>query len=234
MLMYILGVIAVILTAIFIVVRVTKGGLAGVYTKTIASVAFIVLGLFGAYTTGLTLIAVFTLLGLICGMLGDIVLDLKVVYRNDNDRHLNAGMLCFGVGHIMYFVALTIYALNSAVLSNKMTALILIPLGGAIFITSAIMLLAKPLLKLNFGKFKIQTALYTFALSFMTIYAFVAGAFVTKLLIFAVGLLLIFLSDLILSNQYFGGKQDNKLFTILNHAIYYLGQITIAVMLFFM
>lgn len=233
MLMYILGAVAVILTTAFIVIRVTKGGLAGVYSKTLASLGFVVLGFFGAYKTGLSLVALFILLGLIFGMLGDIILDLKVVYAGDNNKHLNAGMLCFGVGHIMYFVALTIYASSTAMLASKMLSLILIPLGIAIFLTTAIMLLAKPLLKLEFGKFKIQTALYTFALTFMTAYAFMAGAYISKLLIFAVGLLLFFVSDLILSNQYFGGKQNNKILIILNHAIYYLAQITIAVMLYF-
>lgn len=232
--MYILGSIAIVLAAAFIIVRVTKGGVWGVYTKTIASIAFVLLGLLGAYKSGLTLVAVFMLLGLIFGLLGDIVLDLKVVYKQDEEKHLNAGMLCFGVGHIMYFVALTLYLVNNIFVGGKRTmALMLIALGVALFITSMIMMFAEPLLKLNFGKFRIQTALYTFALTFMTAYAVAAGVIISKLIIFAVGLFLIFASDLILSNQYFGGKQDNKLFIILNHAIYYLGQISIAIMIYF-
>ncbi len=232
--MYILGSIAIVLAAAFIIVRVTKGGVWGVYTKTIASIAFVLLGLLGAYKSGLTLVAVFMLLGLIFGLLGDIVLDLKVVYKQDEEKHLNAGMLCFGVGHIMYFVALTLYLVNNIFVGGKRTmALMLIAFGVALFITSMIMMFAEPLLKLNFGKFRIQTALYTFALTFMTSYAVAAGVIISKLIIFAVGLFLIFASDLILSNQYFGGKQDNKLFIILNHAIYYLGQISIAIMIYF-
>lgn len=235
MIMYILGAIAVLLTIIFIVVRVTKGGVLGVYTKTLASVAFIVLGLFGAYVNGFSLVALFMILGLIFGLLGDIVLDLKVVYKEHNNSHLNSGMLCFGVGHIMYFVALTLYITNTAFITNtKMMPILLIALAVGLFITTLIMTFGAPTLKLNFGKFKVQTALYTFALTFMTAYAFTAATFLPELFIFAVGLFLIFVSDLVLSNQYFGGKQDSKLLTIINHAIYYLGQITIAVMIYFL
>lgn len=231
--MYVLGAIAVILAVVFVAVRVYKGGLAGLYTKTLASIAFVVLGLYGAYVNGLTIVSAFILLGLIFGMLGDIVLDLKVIYKEDSDNHLNAGMLCFGIGHIMYFFALTFYAVNSFALYSRKISIVLIPLGIALMVTLLITMLAKPLLKLDFGKFTIQTTMYTFILSLMTAYAFTAGAFVNKWLIYAVGLLLIFISDLILSNQYFGGKQDNKVYTALNHIIYYMGQIIIATSIFF-
>ncbi len=232
--LYALTDIAIILMLLFVAFRLTRGGVVGLYTKTIASLAFVVLGLYGAYASGLTIIAVFMLLGLIFGMLGDIVLDLKVVYSGDKEKHLNAGMLCFGAGHIMYFIALSIFVVNSFALYNRITTLLLVPLGIALLITTLIMFLAKPLLKLDFGNFKIQTALYTFALTFMTAYAFVAGYYVNKILLFAVGLLFIFLSDLVLSNQYFGGKQNSKVLTAVNHILYYLGQILIALMIYFL
>lgn len=232
--MYILGVVAVLLTALFIVLRVTRGGVIALYAKTIASVAFLGLGLYGTYQHGMNLVSIFIILGLLCGLLGDIVLDLKVVYNQDEDMHLNAGMTCFGVGHFCYFVALFSYVANNILVSNKNLALILISAGIALLITLSIMLFAKPLLKLDFRNFKVQTALYTFALSFMTAYSIAVGTILTNVLIFASGLFLIFASDLILSNQYFGGKQNSKLLTTLNHAIYYLGQITIAVMIFFL
>ena len=233
MLKYILLAVAVILTAIFIVVRLKKGGVWGLYTKTIASIGFVVLGLLGAYENGLTLPIVFMLLGLICGMLGDIVLDLKVVYKQDNNPHLNAGMLCFGVGHVCYFIALTLAISKYSLFADKTLPIILISALIAVLFTIGVMLLAKPLLKLDFGKFKIQTILYTFALSFMTSYAIVISIFAVKIVLFAIGLGLILISDLVLSNQYFGGKQDSRLLTFVNHAIYYMGQIAIAMMIYF-
>lgn len=231
-LMYILGAVAVLLTAIFIFVRVTKGGLLGVYTKTLASVGFMALGVFALTQNITTTASLFIIIGMLFGLIGDIVLDLKVVYKNDNDSHLNAGMTSFFLGHIMYFIALTL-TLNNYGLGGKVMPGILIAAGIAGLLTIGIMYSAKPLLQLEFGNFKIQTAAYTFVLTFMTAYAFYAGIYASYLLIFAVGLLLFFLSDLVLSNQYFGGKADSKILTIINHALYYLAQITIAVMLYF-
>lgn len=233
MLKYILMAVAVIFTIIFIAVRVTRGGTWGLYTKTIASVAFVVLGIFGAYQSGLELVSVFVLIGLIMGMIGDIVLDLKIVYKNDNDQHLNAGMLSFGLGHVCYFVALTLLVAKSSYLTSKLLPILLVSAGIGVVFTLGVMLLAKPVLKLDFGKFKVQTILYTFILSFMTSYAFGVAIFAKRILLFAIGLALILISDLILSNQYFGGKQDSKMLTFLNHAIYYMGQIAIAFMLYF-
>lgn len=232
MLMYVLGALALVLTIVFIVVRVKWGGLIGVYTKTLASVGFLTLGLFGIYTNGATLPSIFIVLGLLFGLIGDIVLDLKIVYKQDNDHHLNAGMISFLLGHIMYFIALTIIFVNQ--FASKLWIGLLIAAIIALVFTVCIMLLAKPLLKLEFGKFKTLTAIYTFALVFMTAYAFVGGAFNSQLMIFAVGLLLFLLSDLVLSNQYFGTKANDKLFTIINHALYYLAQITIAVAIYFL
>ena len=42
-----------------------------------------------------------------------------------------------------------------------------------------------------------------------------------------IGLVLFFASDLVLSTQYFGGQQDNKILTIVNHVLYYAAQVMI-------
>lgn len=232
MLMYGLGALALVLTAIFIIVRVTKGGLLGVYTKTLASVGFMALGVFGLFQNINVLASLFIIMGLLFGLIGDIILDLKVVYKQDNDHHLNAGMASFFLGHVMYFISITLL-LNDYGFGNKTLVGVAIAGAIALLLTVGIMSLAKPFLKLEFGNFKIQTAVYTFILTFMTAYAFYAGLFAPYLMIFAVGLLLFFLSDLVLSNQYFGGKANDKLYTIINHVLYYLAQITIAVMIYF-
>ena len=233
MLKYILLGVAVVLTALFIYVRLKKGGTLALYAKALASVGFLTLGIFGAYESMLGLASVFILLGLLMGLLGDIVLDLKVVYKQDNDQHLNAGMLCFGVGHIFYFVALTILVTNSLYISSKLLPILLISALIGVLFTLGVVFLAKPMLKLDFGNFKIQTILYTFILSFMTAYSIAVTIYAPKVLLFAIGLAFILISDLILSNQYFGGKADNKFFTFLNHAVYYMGQIAIALLTFF-
>lgn len=222
-----------VLMATFIVVRVKFGGVSGLLTKTLASFAFLVLAIFGSFVHGLTLIAVFIILGLIFGFIGDIVLDLKVIYKQHESIYLNAGMLSFGLGHVMYLVATVLFA-NALFLPDIKTlyyAMIAFGIAGVISIVIA--LFGEKMLKLNFGKFKIQTVAYTFILSFMSAFSLLVACYAPTFFIFAGGITFIFISDLVLSKQYFGGMQDNGLLTTLNHAVYYLGQIAIASSLFF-
>ena len=230
---YLLLAITIAVAITFIVVRVIKGGVWGLFTKTTASFAFVALGLVGAYRHGLTMVAGFILMGLIFGMLGDIVLDLKKIYKNDEKPYLNAGMLSFGLGHIMYMIATILYS-NSLFRNDiRTTYLAMIGIGVGGIITIIIACFGEKLLKLNFGYYRYQTYAYTFILSFMSVFSVAVACFKPVFLIFALGIVYIFLSDLVLSKQYFGGKQDCKVLTTLNHAIYYAGQIAIAFSLFF-
>jgi len=52
-------------------------------------------------------------------------------------------------------------------------------------------------------------------------------------ILLSVGLISFLASDLVLSLQYFGGKQDSKNLTIVNHILYYIAQILIASFIFF-
>jgi len=223
---YIFSAVSLALVILFLVVRCLKGGPLGIVTKALASFSFMALALIGVSQNGFTTFSLFVILGLLCGLIGDIVLDNKVVYKEHETTYLNSGMLSFGVGHIFYFVAATLIAisLNDVYSYNYSTVTMLISLGVSIVLSTTIMLLSKPL-KLNFGKFFFQTLAYTLILTFMSAYSIILAIAVPSLWPFATGICMIFVSDLVLSTQYFGGQQDNKLLIILNHLIYYVGQI---------
>ena len=206
----------------FILVRVFVGGHWGLMLKIIASVIFVISGVVTLATTDADTFAVsFIVIGLIMGMLGDILLDLKVIYDNDK-FYLNSGMLSFGIGHIFYFVAFTALALNENV---KLTLPLILSGVIAVVLTIAITLSSKTM-KLDFGKYLWQTVGYTFILSFMTVYTIILA--INGLSIIAcIGLALFFLSDVVLSLQYFGGKISSKPLIAINHALYYLAQITL-------
>lgn len=230
---YFLLSLVVVLTTLFIIVRVKTGGLYGLFTKILASVGFVSLALYCSYVKGLKLVSFFIVLGLIFGLIGDILLDLKIIYDQHNDEYLNAGMLSFGIGHLMYMGATIVYS-NSIFVQNINTLfLALIGVGFAGIVTIFIAVFGEKILKLNFGKNKIQSLCYTFILSFMSAFSIVIALYKPVFLVFALGILFIFISDLVLSVQYFGDKKDSKLFTILNHAIYYIGQIAIAFSILF-
>lgn len=217
------GVLCVLLASAFIVVRVTKGGMTALYLKALASVGFVGLGLvmFFGYSPA-NWKSIFVILGLVMGLVGDVLLDFKVVQKEKSDTFLNWGMLAFGVGHIFYFIYLVLKLPEFNVWG------LIIAIGVAALITFAIIKFIAPLMKLDFGKFKWQSAAYSFILSFVMLYAITCAIISPSFWLIALGLGLIFVSDLILSTMYFGGKQDDKLLCILNHGIYYLGQIAIA------
>lgn len=212
----------------FLAVRVTKGGVIAMLIKTLASVCFMVTAFVGVYLYGMSLENVFILIGLLFGLIGDVVLDLKYCHREYEYLYTNSGMLSFGFGHVMYFVT-TMLVLGT--FTNIAWAYVAIAAIVAVILTIVITFISKKL-KFDFGKLFYQTIAYTFILTFMVAITIIttihSGAF-WKLML---GIILIFLSDLVLSSIYFGGQENNKLMIIVNHVIYYAGQLMICMYLF--
>ena len=193
-----------LLAIIFIVVRTLKGGVMALTLKTIASFGFVTSAVIGLilnstlvnqtkWALGLLII------GLLLGMIGDIVLDLKVIYNNDN-WYLNTGMGAFFLGHLCYITAFSLLAnLESLLLP------LVIAGGSSILLTTSITLSSKKI-GLNFGKFLIQTIAYTTLLTFAMSYSLILALLGGGLWLTFIGMTLFFLSDIVLSFQYFGGR----------------------------
>lgn len=230
--------IACALFAVFMALRLSvaarseKGGVATMFVKAAASVAFIAVAVAGLYE-GASSSALFILAGLVFGLIGDIVLDLKVVYlgRAEEGVYLTGGMVSFGLGHIMFLTAVCLFAgeyINGALIGGSVAAAAVMAcaavFGGGRF------------MKLAFGKFAVHSLLYAFCLMFMS--AFAVGLCIltnnTVMALFAAGMVLFLLSDLVLTKMYFGGKPKDKILCTVNHALYYAAQICIASFVFFM
>lgn len=227
----IMAIVCVLSMALFLFVRPTVGGVPGLLTKIIASVAFLLTGLLAISFSNDVTFSILVCCGLLCGLLGDILLDLKVIYPQDASMYLNSGMLSFGVGHLFYLSSLVFLA---AINGIGLLLPLLIPAAIATVFTLAVVFGAK-FLNIQFGKFLVQSALYSFILSYVCGVAIFLAILMghMMLVLFAIGLGLILLSDLILSLQYFGGQEKNKTLIVVNHLLYYIGQIMIAIMLFF-
>ncbi len=226
-----LCVLVLISVITFICLRITKSGVIALLAKTVASMLFVAYGVFSLVNvTYFKPIAVcFILMGLLCGLIGDIVLDLKVIYPEHDKIYLNAGMVSFGIGHVFYLLGAIFF---SAKVFNLMWPL-LIGVIVAVVLTPVIYFVSTRVLKLNFGKFLVQTLAYTFVLLFMCGFSVYMSILAQEFIIYAGGILLIFISDLVLSMNYFGkDKQDDKFLVITNHALYYAGQILMATFLF--
>ena len=216
---------------LFLSVRLMYCGVWGLLTKMLASFMFVTVGFVAIIKNqNAIILSILVLLGLLCGLIGDILLDLKVVYKQDNDIYLNSGMLAFFIGHLFYFVSLMVYTNHKI----ELTLPLVISVCIALALTPIIIFGSKKFMKLNFGKFFWQTMAYSFILIFLSAFSVYLTILNSKFMLFAIGLVLILISDLILSQNYFKENQENnKILVFFNHLIYYAGQIIIATALFF-
>ena len=233
-------ILCLVSTYIFITLRVKKGQTAGVLSKTVASFCFIAFAfMLQANKSGLnqqsSLAITFILLGLICGLIGDILLDLKVMYSFHKDQYLTGGMIAFSLGHIFYITSLFLVSYPyQDVLKYHLLDIFLITLSSIVLMI-LIWIFSKKVAKLEFGKFTGLVNLYSFILIFTTILSIYLSFIITEIpmYILAIGFVLFLLSDLILSLQYFGNKEQNKVMIVLNHTLYYMAQIIIAMFIYF-
>lgn len=164
------------------------------------------------------------------GLLGDIALDLKYVFKKYEKEYLKAGFSSFGVGHIFYIIALVIlFGFNKFAF-----------IGAAAIMAFcvAFVFISEKLLKLQYGKFKSISVCYIIVLGFVfglsVMYAILS--FSAASLMLAIGFALFLLSDVVLSGLYFGATEKERTSRpaiILNHLLYYSAQFIIALSLLF-
>ena len=234
--------LCVLTTGLFLVIRVKKGGLAGLFTKTIASVCFILLAVVSSTTKtqvsyyGSVAISMF-IVGLVCGLIGDILLDQKVMYEFHSTQYLRAGMVSFSVAHVFNIVGLLCLANTQINLFEENLLGLGLVVLGTLVATIGTYFISTKVQKLNFENNTWFVNLYTFILMLTTILSIylsvVLGTTFWQMIMLAVGLVLFLASDLVLSIQYFGGKLHNKTLIVVNHALYYAAQIIIAFTIFF-
>ena len=218
--------LGIILTLGFLILRVKKGGFFGLFSKTVASVAFIVTAITAADEKRSILeFSLFMIMGFMFGMLGDIWLDLKWIYVEEKDYFLYAGFISFLVGHIFFI---------SAIIHNSpwTPTSIIISVAAALLIATIAVLLEKPM-KLEYGKFKPIVFLYSTTLSMTlttaAVTAYITG-FETSWVVMTIGAALFLFSDLVLSGMYFAKEQNKNTpaNVIVNHTLYYAAQFILA------
>mgnify|MGYP002623873640 CR=1 FL=1 len=219
-------IVSLLVAAFFTLKRSNHANDADLVLKTAASLAFIMLG-FASYSASAGVTSVLILPGLVMGLVGDIFLDMKYIYHKSETLYTFTGFGAFILGHVFYFVFLVRqYGFSS---KGMITGIIVGVIAGiGIFLTPSLM-------KLDYGRFRVISSLYAALLVFLTVYALCLciTQFSAAKLIFFLGILLFLISDLILSQIYFGRKKNTPLAAVINHGSYYLGQILIAASIFF-
>lgn len=220
---------------VFLITCNKKRSVPGVFTKMVVSLFFIATAFFGinhvvSATADMTIIkyGLMIIMGLVFGLLGDIYLDQKWVYPDDDEKYLYAGFAVFAIGHFFYVGAMIMTAglnFTHMLIASVLAILVVI-----------VNLIMERITKLNFHKFRLVVSLYSFVVGLTMTTALVAFAvtymasgltLAVPYLVFTVAGALFLVSDIILSSQYFG-THNTPLFFVMNHVTYYLAQYLIA------
>lgn len=216
----------------FLFLRVRKTDVKSLMLKSVTSVMFILTGVFLTIAKPSAYSALIVA-GLVCGILGDIWLDMKFMYRQDEDFLTKAGFSSFSFGHFFYIAAIIAGATEFKALSIPLSLVVGVIAGLVIYFGEKVM-------KLKYhANYKIISTLYGGLLFFVTAMsfncAFLAGVKDNlHLIAFFVGGVFFIISDIILSGTYFGEGKNRPVDIITNHVTYYIAQFIIACSILFM
>ena len=228
----IMAAFGVVFICIFLAMRVKKATPKAAAAKAMTSVCFMLAWLVLA-RQNMTDFALFIGGGLLFGLLGDIWLDLKFCYQQDDDLFTKLGFSSFAVGHFFYIAAIVAGASDGFKLNALLCAL------GVAVVVALVVYFGEKVMKLHYGTYKMISTLYGALLFFMTAFAIFTAVFSgvkenMNLLVMGVGGVLFAISDLILSGTYFGEGKNRPVDIVTNHVTYYMAQFIIALSLAFM
>lgn len=197
--------------------------------KSVSSLCYLLTGVFAlinnsdAYIYGSLII-----MGGALGLVGDILLDLKGIYKSEEKTYLNAGFIFFLVGHIFYTGAV-IYSVRMKWWLAIIAAAISIIIGVGTILSANIM-------KVHYGAYRKIVAVYVSFLAMTmatSVIAAIVSGFRKGYVLMAVGSILFLLSDAVLSSTFFGRGKDKPIHLFINHFLYYAGQYLIAASVMF-
>lgn len=212
--LWIVGVLAVLLAALYI--RVNQYGAPPVklLLKTLASLAFVCLGLLGAARAG-GAYAWLVWTGLILGAAGDVLLQFMDCRPKDREPFFRAGLGAFLIGHVFYIVAFA--------LLGRVTGWAVL-LAAVLF--AALFLLQFPA-RMDLKGQKVPVYAYAAVISVMTAFAVLSFGAGARGALVGLGGILFLVSDAILALIFFSPLREKSLPTW-NLITYYAAQILLA------
>ncbi len=222
--------ISILAVSWFAYEKVKGYSLKAVFIKTVCSLLFIALGIYGAFKSGYHVFSPFAISALIVGMLGDIALEMKYVYRQNDKELTYAGFILFGVGHILYVTGLFLEFYH-----KQSILYVILPFVGALLMGIICLLIEKPF-KLQYGSYKLIILLYGLTL-FSTTFCSLSLCIMTQfqyvpIILVFIGGVLFAVSDLVLNGTYFGEGHEGAFDLVSNTFLYYIAQNLIALSLF--
>ncbi len=226
---YIVLAVGVVVSLVFCYQRRLGFSIKNLLFKSVSSLCYLLTAVFAlihnssAYTYGSLII-----MGGALGLVGDILLDLKGVYKQDEKVYLKGGFIFFLVGHIFYTCAV-IYSLRIKWWLVLISVVVSAVIGYATVAMANVM-------KVHYGAYRRIVAVYVAFLAMTTVISIIAvfvSSFQKGYILMAVGSVLFLLSDAVLSNTFFGRGNDKPIHYFINHFLYYAGQYLIAASVMF-
>ncbi len=223
MAMFLSCIAGAILLVIYIIMCHKQRNVKGLFVKSFVSVCYLLTCAFAILSNPEQYyFGVLVMVGGILGLMGDIYLDQKWMYDEHRDDYLRIGFICFGLGHVFY-----IWALYRMVVLEPIHRIMPLIIGLAFVIFT--LLTEKPT-KQHYGKFKPFVAGYGLMLGYTTalsirIFRLTGYKFA---LFFGLGCAFFAISDIVLSQMYFGKNKNNSVTFTINIIAYYLAQFLIA------
>lgn len=210
----------------FLYEKIKDYSLKAVLWKAASSMLFIAVAAYGITQTALRVFPTFAIIALAFGMLGDIFLDLKYVYKENDYEYTMAGFSVFGIGHILYITGMFLEFYN-----GQNPLYIIIPLLLGVLVGPATIFVSK-LIGVKYGRFKTIAMIYAMVLFSTLATAFslwmMLGFTYHNLLLIFIGGVLFAASDLILNMTYFAEDHEKPFDIISNTITYYAAQFLIA------
>ncbi|MCR5322993.1 MAG: lysoplasmalogenase [Lachnospiraceae bacterium] len=218
----ILCIIGMIIQCLFIYSEYRKNMVAALLLKGLASIFFVCVGIRGFVRTGGSPFAMKIVYGLVLGALGDIILNIRYLFKKYYTQIFTVGTVSFFAGHIMYLIA-------QIPLCDRLRASVV----SGLIVSGVILVFMDKKLKLSLF-YKLGGFLYVCSVVFMASVAvnnYISGQNISRG-IYAFGAFFFLSSDVILIFNTFGKRKSFRL-SALTLVLYYIGQISIAVSLFF-
>lgn len=227
---YIVLPFGLIMSLVFCILRRTGFSLRNLILKSISSLCYLLTAVFAlvsnpdAYVYGSLII-----FGGALGLVGDILLDLKGLYKKDESTYLRGGFIFFLVGHLFYSGAIIFQT------CMKWWLVLLCLLGGVV-ISIGNSIVSK-FMKIHFGAYRKIVFTYVIFLSttmILSIVSFFTLGLHKNFLLLSIGAICFTASDAVLSSTFFSRGKDGSFYLFINHFLYYAGQYLIAASVLFM
>ncbi len=215
---YLLSALCLLIMSVFIYFEKKEKYTLAVVLKGLASLMFVLLGFWCADRGGNTSFARTVKVGLILGLVADVLLNLRFVFKEKGKIVFLVGILVFLSGHIAYLCAL-VPTVNNVV----------VPAAIGVVLTAVI--IKWIFTQIEAAKaFKIFGIFYIGAIVIMNCFAIanlLSDPANTRYMIFVIGAILFLISDIVLILNTFG-KTSRFSLRVTNLSLYYVGQLLIA------